>query len=244
MRVVRCLALLTFGVAVAGAAGACPVCVSEDGLQIRALLREGLWPDLAAVLAPVPALLALVGVLRVAPRGAGAGTLPRLVAGHAARRPVITAGAVLGIGLGGFVDGIVFHQILQLHNMLSAVYPPTSVVHLELNMVWDGVFHAFTWTATLAGVALLWRAAPAAQEPWAGRTLVGAGCIGWGGFNLVEGVIDHFVLGIHHVVERLGLSVWDWMFLASGALLVALGIVLVRGAPSRAAPQLRPVGRI
>jgi uncharacterized membrane protein len=166
--------------------------------------------------------------------------MPRLVATNADRRPLVTAGTVLGIGLGGFVDGIVFHQIFQLHNMLSALYPPTSVVNLEFNMVWDGLFHAFTWAVTLAGVVLLWRAAPCAAEPWAGRTLTGAGFIGWGLFNLVEGVLDHFVLGIHHVVERLGLSVWDWAFLASGVVFVALGVALVRAAPAPAA-QIRPV---
>jgi uncharacterized membrane protein len=38
-------------------------------------------------------------------------------------RPLVAAGALLGIGLGGFVDGILFHQILQLHNMLSNWVP-------------------------------------------------------------------------------------------------------------------------
>ncbi len=33
--------------------------------------------------------------------------------------PLTTASLVLGIGLGGFVDGIVLHQILQIHEMLS-----------------------------------------------------------------------------------------------------------------------------
>jgi uncharacterized membrane protein len=169
--------------------------------------------------------------------------MPRLAATNADRRPLVTAGTVLGIGLGGFLDGILFHQIFQLHNMLSAVVPPTSVVNVEFNMVWDGLFHAFTWAATLVGVVLLWRAAPCASEHWAGRTLVGAGFIGWGLFNLVEGLLDHFVLGIHHVVERLGFSAWDWIFLASGAALVAIGVALVRGAPATAA-QTRPVRRI
>ena len=31
------------------------------------------------------------------------------------------AGIVLGLGLGGFVDGIALHQIMQWHNMGSAV---------------------------------------------------------------------------------------------------------------------------
>jgi uncharacterized membrane protein len=34
-------------------------------------------------------------------------------------RPVIAAGIVLGIGVGGFIDGIFLHQIFQLHSMLS-----------------------------------------------------------------------------------------------------------------------------
>ena len=37
------------------------------------------------------------------------------------------AGIVLGLGLGGFVDGITLHQIMQWHNMGSAVLPPTAM---------------------------------------------------------------------------------------------------------------------
>ena len=54
--------------------------------------------------------------------------------------------------------------------------------------------------------------------------MFGAMVFGWGLFNLVEGVIDHHVLHIHHVVERLGVSVWDWTFLAVGGVgLMTLG---------------------
>ena len=144
------------------------------------------------------------------------------------RRPLISAGMLLGVGMGGFVDGIVFHQLLQVHNMLSARRPPTSVVNLEVNMFWDGMFHAFTWLTTAAGIALLFRAARRPEVPWSGRTLVGAMLAGWGAFNLVEGVIDHHVLHVHHVVERLGVSAWDWAFLASGVVLILAGAVLIR----------------
>ena len=43
----------------------------------------------------------------------------------ASPRPAI----VLGIGLGGFLDGIVLHQILQWHHMLTSTgdYPATTV---------------------------------------------------------------------------------------------------------------------
>jgi uncharacterized membrane protein len=43
-------------------------------------------------------------------------------------------------------------------------------------------------------------------------------------------VIDHHLLGIHHVVERLGPSLWDWGFLGFGLLLIAAGIALLRSA--------------
>ena len=152
------------------------------------------------------------------------------------RRPLISAGMVLGVGMGGFVDGIVFHQLLQVHNMLSARRPPTSVVNLEVNMFFDGLFHAFTWLATAAGIALLFRAGRRADVPWSGRTLVGAMLAGWGTFNLVEGVIDHHVLHVHHVVERLGVSVWDWAFLGSGVVLILVGLAMIRGGRARPIP--------
>ncbi|WP_375426852.1 DUF2243 domain-containing protein [uncultured Sphingomonas sp.] len=144
-----------------------------------------------------------------------------------ARRAVVRAGVAIGIGMGGFVDGILFHQILQIHNMLSARIPPDTLVGAKVNMVWDGVFHAFVWGVTALGVALLWRArGGSARVP--GRMFGGALLLGWGSFNLIEGVIDHHLLALHHVVERLGPSVWDWVFLVSGVALAATGWMLTR----------------
>ena len=152
-------------------------------------------------------------------------------------RPLVSAGLLLGVGLGGFVDGIVFHQLLQLHNMLSARRPKDTVADLQANMVWDGLFHSFTWLTTAVGIFMLFRAARRPEVPWSGRILIGAMLAGWGMFNLVEGVIDHHVLHVHHVVERLGPSMWDWVFLASGAVLIVAGWALARtGLAARVAP--------
>src|SRR5215207_4742671 len=115
------------------------------------------------------------------------------------QRPLISAGVLLGVGMGGFVDGIVFHQLLQLHNMLSAKRPPNNVVNLEVNMVWDGLFHTFTWLMTAAGLCLLFRAGRRRDVPWSGRVLICSMLGGWGLFNLVEGVINHHLLQVHHV---------------------------------------------
>ena len=150
------------------------------------------------------------------------------------RRPLIAAGTALGIGMGGFVDGIVFHQILQFHNMLSAVRPPSTLVNAEINMFWDGLFHAFTWAMTALGIALLWRSGGRPEVPRSTPTLVGALGLGWGLFNLVEGVIDHHILGIHHVIERPGHLPYDLAFLGSGVALIALGwVVIARAGTSR-----------
>ncbi|HEX8203655.1 MAG TPA: DUF2243 domain-containing protein [Isosphaeraceae bacterium] len=139
------------------------------------------------------------------------------------RRPLLAAGTLLGIGMGGFVDGIVFHQILQWHNMLSARRPPADLVAAKVNMFWDGLFHAFTWAMTALGLALLWRAGRRADVPWSTTTFVGSLLAGWGLFNLVEGLIDHHVLHIHHVFEGPGHLPWDIGFLISGVVFLLLG---------------------
>lgn len=154
---------------------------------------------------------------------------------QANRRPLIAAATLLGIGMGGFVDGILFHQLLQFHNMLSApgffpktgVDPERLVVNMEINMFWDGLFHVFTWLMTAAGLTLLWRVGERTDVPWSSRTMLGGLALGWGLFNLVEGIIDHHILHIHHVTETANHLIWDLAFLASGVLLIGIGWALI-----------------
>lgn len=161
------------------------------------------------------------------------------------RRPLIAAGLLLGVGMGGFVDGILFHQVLQWHHMVSApgyypksgVDPETVARNLQVNMFWDGLFHAFTWLANLLGLQLLFAAGKRPDVPWSRRTLVGSMLLGWGLFNLIEGVIDHHLLHVHHVREDRGVSAWDYGFLASGVVLGLLGWLLVRAGRGDATPR-------
>lgn len=145
-------------------------------------------------------------------------------------KPLITAGTILGLGMGGFFDGILFHQILQLHHMLSNRLFPDTVVNLEINMFWDGLFHAFTWIMTWVGLILLWKVTKRSDVPKSTHTFIGSILFGWGLFNLVEGVIDHQILGLHHVVQRASNPAqlyWDLIFLAVGLALIVLGRVLI-----------------
>ena len=117
--------------------------------------------------------------------------------------------------------------MLQWHHMLSSTgaYPPTTVGGLQVNTLGDGLFHALAWVLTLGGLILLVRAV-GGGAPWSGRLLLGLMLAGWGTFNLVEGVIDHHVLGIHHV--KADAPALDLAFLAIGGLLLIGGLVLAR----------------
>lgn len=147
-------------------------------------------------------------------------------------------GIILGVGLGGFIDGILLHQILQWHHMLTSTdsdrlgidyYPKNTVHGLEINTVWDGLFHTFTWLAVLIGLGILYnRVTTSRRRVWSSRTLWGWILAGWGLFNVVEGLVDHQILGIHHVKAGEHQGLWDAGFLLFGALLVAGGYMLAR----------------
>lgn len=143
---------------------------------------------------------------------------------------------VIGIGLGGFIDGIALHQLLQWHNMGSAVLPPLTMDAMSRNMVWDGQFHLVAWVITLVGVFMLRREARTDSRSQPTLSFVGQLMLGWGLFNLVEGVMDHHLLGLHHVRDLpVHLPVYDWVFLAiGGAGFTALGLTLIMTTRNRA----------
>ena len=148
---------------------------------------------------------------------------------EAPRFPTL-AGILFGLGLGGFFDGIVLHQVLQWHHMLSGWYPITDVPSLELNTLWDGIFHSITYVFVVVGLFILWRAAHRRHLLWSNKFLIGSLLVGWGLFNLVEGIVDHEILGIHHVNERVPFDqhvYWDAGLLAWGAAMLVGGLLLV-----------------
>lgn len=144
------------------------------------------------------------------------------------RRRLLAAGILLGVGLGGFFDGIVLHQVLQWHHMVSTPVPPDTVADLELNTLADGVFHAATWVVTLAGVLVLLLSGERRVEAGAHRPFGAGLLIGWGGFNLVEGLVDHHLLGLHHVRPGPDQLAYDLGFLAWGLLMLVAGWALLR----------------
>ena len=156
------------------------------------------------------------------------------------RKFPVSAGILFGLGLGGFFDGIVLHQLLQWHHMLtSAGYPPDNVSNLEINTLWDGIFHLSTYVFVLLGLIILWRKAQQTHVRWSSKLLAGTILIGFGIFNVVEGIVDHHILGIHHVNETVPQDewlYWDLGFLIWGAVMLVGGWFLLQGG-ERETPQ-------
>jgi uncharacterized membrane protein len=156
-----------------------------------------------------------------------------------------SAGVLLGLGLGGFFDGIVLHQILQWHHMVtSAGFPPDSVENLKLNTLLDGLFHASTYVFVAAGLVILWRHAHRVHVRWSTKLLVGTLLLGFGIFNVVEGIVDHHLLGLHHVNETVPPDqwlYWDAGFLAWGAAMIVIGWRLKRAGAAQTPHAGRPL---
>ena len=151
----------------------------------------------------------------------------------AARPTSKLAGLLLGLGLGASLDGIVLHQIAQWHSMGSAVVPPTTMDAMRQNMTWDGMFHAASWTLILVGVFRFYGDAKKSRRGELlpdRRTFIGLLMMGWGLFNLVEGIVDHHLLGLHHVRDLPAhIPLYDWLFLGIGGIgFILLGWALVR----------------
>jgi uncharacterized membrane protein len=138
-------------------------------------------------------------------------------------------GLVLGIGLGAFVDGILFHQVLRWHHFISDTpgQDTTTVDGLNANTLADGLFHAVSWCVLVAGVILMWRSAQAGAVPQ-GRVLAGSLLTGAGFFNLFDAVGSHWVLGLHHIHEGSYETLSDVVYFVVAVLMTVAGLALSR----------------
>ena len=115
--------------------------------------------------------------------------------------------------------------------MLSSWYPVNSVDNLELNTYWDGIFHSAAYLLVVAALFVLWRTAKRGHLNWSTKQLAGSMLIGFGLFNVVEGIIDHHLLQVHHVNELVALAYWvywDVGFLVWGTAMLVGGLLLLR----------------
>jgi uncharacterized membrane protein len=149
--------------------------------------------------------------------------------------PLVSSATTLGIAFGGFIDGIFFHQILQWHQMLSNKIPPTTLINKSVNMFWDGVFHSFCLIVGLTGLYLMLQLFFRKDVIVTRHAFTGGLLLGWGIFNIVEGIIDHHLLGLHNVKEIGGnILFWNVGFLIVSVFLIIVGFRMIKnGVPSQ-----------
>ena len=119
------------------------------------------------------------------------------------------AGLFLGMALGGFFDGIVLHQILQWHHLLSAV-EGRPWLDLCTQLVVGGPFHALMYGVLAAGLALLYKGRRHFAQGKADRYLLAGTFIGFGAWNVLDGIVFHWVLELHHIkMDAASPLLWD-----------------------------------
>lgn len=230
MKKILLLIAVAFGISKTGSA--CPLCNKEiaDGIY-----NSQFYPNLVAMLSAFIVIAVIVAIL-------SAMTTKRHKTFLAANPhmqvlspvPLTTASMVLGIGLGGFIDGIVLHQVFQVHEMLSNKIPATDYVGKSVNMFWDGIFHFFCLVVVLIGTILLWKLLSRNDVDRSGKLFGGGLLLGWGLFNMVEGLIDHHILKLHNVVElSTNHDIGNYTFLGISVVMLIIGYVLVNSENKR-----------
>ncbi len=154
----------------------------------------------------------------------------------ASLKPLAAAAFWLGFALSGFFDGILLHQILQWHHLLSAI----RASDIRFQVLADGYFHLLMYAIAGWGLWLLWRARERFGLEGASHRFLAWLLIGFGGWHVLDAVVSHWVLGIHRIrVDSVTPLAWDlgWL-VAFGVLPLAAGLFLRRGGRG---PQLRSV---
>jgi uncharacterized membrane protein len=145
-----------------------------------------------------------------------------------ARNPALLPATIIGFGLGGFFDGIMLHQVLQWHHLLSLV-PGEPLRDIATQILADGLFHVLMYLVTAFGLWLLWRRRESLAEG-RGRAIFGAALLGFGLWNVVDVVGFHWILGIHRI--RVGVPdplTYDLAWLAAfGLVPLALAVPMLR----------------
>lgn len=145
---------------------------------------------------------------------------------------------LLGIALGGFFDGVLLHQILQWHHLLSLV---SGLDNLHAQVLWDGYFHVLMYLLAVIGLWGLWRehARGAGIMGW---PLLGALIAGFGLWHIFDSLLSHWLLGIHRIrIDSEVPLLWDLLwFFVFGLLPLGIGWAVGRSGGGDGPAMRRP----
>lgn len=127
-------------------------------------------------------------------------------------------GILFGRGIIAFLDEAVFHQLLHWHHFYDRSTQAAGLVS-------DGLFHAFSWFATVASLFLfadLRRRGALDARRWAGGILVGVGA-----FQLFDGLVRHKALGLHEVRYGVDLLPYDLAWNGAALTFLVAGVLVL-----------------
>ncbi len=159
------------------------------------------------------------------------------------RQPAVEAKAplvgafILGFAFGAFFDGILLHQILQWHHLLSLVQGDL-YRDIRVQILADGLLHAAAYLLAAGGLILLWRGG---QVRPADRIVLGWAVLGFAAWQFADVILVHWAIGLHRVrVDVPNPLLWDigWLVVLGSLPLIA-GLGLLRG-QSRIADRRSP----
>lgn len=128
------------------------------------------------------------------------------------------SGILFGLGFVAFLDETLFHQLLHWHKF----YDKSTVA---VGLVSDGLFHAFSWFATVGGLYILAdlrRRNALWHKMWWGGKLLGGGA-----FQLYDGTIQHKVMRIHQIRYNVNVLPYDLVWNISATIMILIGIILI-----------------
>jgi uncharacterized membrane protein len=145
----------------------------------------------------------------------------------------VTSGVLIGIGFAGFIDETVFHQLLHWHHFYDKSTPTAGLVS-------DGFFHAGSWLCIVIGLFLF--ADLQRRHGTVPRRLTAGILLGWGGFQVYDGLFQHKVLGLHQIRYNVDITPYDVAWNIAGGIAIVVGVLLLLRSdrtPRRTAPSTR-----
>lgn len=140
-------------------------------------------------------------------------------------RKLLPWGVTAGFGLGAVLDVVIFHLILQQHHLLSGYIDPQNDGGVSANVLYDGIFLLVMMAVMFLGLGMLWRWANGTNNRVSNTFLAGTVLIGAGVFNVFDGVVSHYVLGLHNVVHET--TIWNPHWVVVSVLLLGAGTGLI-----------------
>jgi uncharacterized membrane protein len=136
----------------------------------------------------------------------------------------IATGFLIGVGVAAFIDETVFHQLLHWHHFYDKSTP-------DVGLVSDGLFHAGGFLAIVTGLFMF--ADLQRRHATSVSRVVGAAFLGWGAFQLYDGVIQHKVFRLHEIRYGVDLLPYDLTWDIAAVIGLVIGAALLARQPAR-----------